>query len=103
MHLKLLKKEQFKKQQKQLEISLVTNLIIELLWFQKIYKRVIEKQLHMSMIKKYLMKDIYLQNKDRKLLMIRDQYNSTRRYNSIIQSCFAVPETNKLTFTYVLL
>ena len=48
------------------------------------------------------MKDIYLQKKDRKLLMIRDQYNSTRRYNSIIQSCFAVPEITKLNSTHIL-
>ena len=56
----------------------------------------------MNMIKKYLMRDIYLQNKDRKLLMMRDQYNSTRRYNSIIQSCFAVPEITKLNSTHIL-
>ena len=33
-------------------------------------------QLNMSMIKKYLKKEIYLKETDRKLLMIWDQYNS---------------------------
>ena len=37
---------------------------------QNLYHRMIQKQLQMSMIKKYLKKDIYLRKKDRKLLMI---------------------------------
>ena len=36
-----------------------------------------QKQLQMNIIKKYLKKDIYLQKKDRKLLMIWDKYNNT--------------------------
>ena len=36
----------------------------------KIYNKIIQKQLQMSMIKKYLKKDKYLQKKDKKLLMI---------------------------------
>ena len=38
--------------------------------FQKIHKKIIQKQLQMRMIKKYLKKDIYLQKKDLKLLII---------------------------------
>ena len=36
----------------------------------KPHNRIIQKQLQTSMIKKYLKKDIYVQEKDRKLLMI---------------------------------
>ena len=70
MHLKLLKKEQFKKQQKQLVIWLVIKLLIKSRGFQKGRNKLIQKQLQMSMIKKYQKKDIYLQKKDKKLLMI---------------------------------
>ena len=38
--------------------------------FQKINNKIIQKQFQMGMIKKYLNKDIYLQKKDRKLLII---------------------------------
>ena len=38
--------------------------------FHKIHNKIIQRQLQMSMIKKYLKKDIYLQKKDKKLLMI---------------------------------
>ena len=37
---------------------------------KKFTKKIIQKQLQMRMIKKYLKKDIYLQKKDRKLLTI---------------------------------
>ena len=41
--------------------------------FQIIYNKIIQKQLHMSMInkylKKYLKKDIHLQSKDKELLI----------------------------------
>ena len=37
--------------------------------FWKIYHKIIQKQLTMSMIKKYLNKDMYLKKKDRELLM----------------------------------
>ena len=38
----------------------------------ELHHRIIQKQLQMSIIKKYLDKDIYLQKKYRKLLMIWD-------------------------------
>ena len=38
--------------------------------FHKVRRRIIHKQLQINMMKKYLKKDIYLQKKDRKLLMI---------------------------------
>ena len=53
-------KEQFKKQQKQLVIWLVIKLLIKLRGFQKIHNKIIRRQLELSMIKKYLKKDIYL-------------------------------------------
>ena len=37
--------------------------------FQKIHNKIIRKQLQMCMTKKYLKKDIYLQKKNKKLLM----------------------------------
>ena len=39
-------------------------------------KKLIQKELQMNIIKKYLKKDIYLQKKDRTLLMIWDIYNN---------------------------
>ena len=36
---------------------------------QKIHKKIIQKQLKMNIIKKCLKKDIYVQKKDRKLIM----------------------------------
>ena len=36
---------------------------------QEVHHRIIQKQLQMNIIKKYLKKDIYLQKKHRKLLM----------------------------------
>ena len=70
MHLKLSRKEQLKEQQKQ-----------GVIWLAKLQKPrelhhwIVQIQLQMkqkilSMIKKYLKKDIYLQKKGRKLLMI---------------------------------
>ena len=38
--------------------------------FQKIQSKIIKRQLQMRIIKKYLKKYIYLQKKDRKLLII---------------------------------
>ena len=38
--------------------------------FQNIHNKMIQRQLQMNMIKKYLRKDKYLQKKDKKLLMI---------------------------------
>ena len=43
---------------------------IKITGVSKIHNRIIQKQLQMNMIKKYLKKDIYLQKKDRELLMI---------------------------------
>ena len=63
--LKLLQKEQFKKQQKELVIWLVVTLLIKLQKFQKIHNTMIQTQLQMRIIKKYLKKDICLQKKDK--------------------------------------
>ena len=65
MHLKLSQNRQLKGQQRKLVTQLVTKSLIQLQKTQTIYKL-----LQMSTIKKYLKKDIYLQKKDRKLLMI---------------------------------
>ena len=51
-------KESFKKQQKQLVIWLVIKLLTELRKFQKTHNRIIQKQIQMKMIKKYLKKEI---------------------------------------------
>ena len=67
--LKTASKRSIQKQQKQLVIWLVIKLLIELQKFQKNHNRIIQKKLEIKMIKKYLKKDIYLQNKDKKLLM----------------------------------
>ena len=45
MHLKLLQKEQFKEQQKQLVILLEIRLLIRLENVQKLYHRIIQKQM----------------------------------------------------------
>ena len=66
MHIKLLQKEQYLKQKKQLAVKL----LIELQKSQKHHNGLIQKQLQMSMIKKYLKKDVSLQKKDGKLLMV---------------------------------
>ena len=60
MHLKLSQKVQFKKQQRQLVIWLVIKLLIVLQKSQEVHCRIIQEQLKMSMMKKYLKKDIYL-------------------------------------------
>ena len=60
MHLKLLQKELFKKQQKQLVIWLVTKLLIELRKSQKLYHKIIQIKLQMNMKNTYLKKDMYL-------------------------------------------
>ena len=69
MRLKLLQKEQFNKQQKQLVIWLVIKLLTELRGFQKIHNKIIQRKLQMRMIKKYLKKDMSPQKKDNKLLI----------------------------------
>ena len=45
-------------------------LLIELQGLQNTHNKIIQKHLQMSMIKKYIKKDIYLQKKERKLLII---------------------------------
>ena len=50
--------------------SKVIKSLIKLQKSQKIHNNIIQKELQMSMIKKYQKKDIYLQKKGRKLLMI---------------------------------
>ena len=50
-------------------IKFAIKLLIELQKVQKIQNKIIHEQIQMSMIKKYLKEDIYVQKKDRKLLM----------------------------------
>ena len=45
-------------------------LLIELQGLQNTHNKIIQKHLQMSMIKKYIKKDIYLQKKERKFLII---------------------------------
>ena len=59
-------------QQQQLVTWIVTKLLILLQTSQKLHNRIIQKQLQMNMTKKCQKKDLYLQKKDRKLLMIWD-------------------------------
>ena len=49
--------------------DLIIKLLTKLQTFQKIHNKIFLKQLQMSMIKKYLKKDTYLQKKEKKLLM----------------------------------
>ena len=64
---------------------MVIKLLRKLQNSEKICHRIIQKQSQMSIINKYLKKYIYLQDKDRILLMIWDQYNSiTIEYQKII-------------------
>ena len=52
---------------------------------QKTHNNIIQRKLQMSIVKKYLKKDLHLQRKDRKLLMIRDYYdNKIMEYQKII-------------------
>ena len=52
---------------------------------QKTHNNIIQRKLQMSIVKKYLKKDLYLQRKDRKLLMIRDYYdNKIMEYQKLI-------------------
>ena len=50
-------------------VDLIGNKIAISQKFQKIHNKMIQRQLQMRMIKKYLKKDIYLQKKENKLLM----------------------------------
>ena len=52
---------------------------------QKTHNNIIQRKLQMSIVKKYLKKDLYLQRKGRKLLMIRDYYDNKKlEYQKII-------------------
>ena len=62
MHFKLLQKDQFKKQQKQLAICLVIKFLLKLGKLQKLHNKIAQKLLQMR-IKKYLKKDIFLHKK----------------------------------------
>ena len=55
--------------QKKQVILLVIKLLIKLRGFEKIHNKIIQRQSKMSMIKKYFKKEIYLQKKNKKLLM----------------------------------
>ena len=58
---------------------------IKLRGFQKIYNKIIQRELKMVMIKKYLKKDMYLKKKDEKLLMNWHWNNSIiMQYQKII-------------------
>ena len=48
----------------------ITNKITKISKTSQFHNRIVQKQLQMRMIKKYLKKDINFQKKDRKLLMI---------------------------------
>ena len=56
MNLKLLQIESFKKRRKQLVIQLVIKLLIKLQKLQKTHNKIIQRQLQISIIKKYLKK-----------------------------------------------
>ena len=66
--------------------------------FQQIHN-IIQRQLHMRMIKKYLKKDIYLQKKDKKLFIILIIiYNlNIIVYNGISKNNKLVRQYNKST------
>ena len=70
MHLKLVQKEQFKKQIKQLVIQLAINSLIKFKKSQKKKKHNNSETITNELDKKYLKRDMYLQKKDRKALMI---------------------------------
>ena len=59
-----------KKKQKQMVILLIIGLLIKLPKSQKIRNRIIQKQLQIMTITKYLQKELHLQKRDKKLLII---------------------------------
>ena len=67
MNVKLPQKEQIKERQKKLVNCLLIISLIKLQGSEKLRKKIIQKQLNMSMIKKYQKK--YLKKKGRKLSM----------------------------------
>ena len=66
----LLQKMWFKKQQKQLVSWLVIKPLIKLHKSEKLYNKIVQIQLEISMIKKYLKREINVQRKFKKLSMI---------------------------------
>ena len=70
MHSKFLQKEQFKKEQKQLVIWLEIKSLVKIMKISRTSQENNLETVTNSMIKKCLKKDVYLQEKERKLLMI---------------------------------
>ena len=65
---------------------MVIKSLTELRNFQKIYNKIIQKQLQMRMRMKHLKKDIYIQKKDKTLLIMWNWYNSIlMEYEKIIR------------------
>ena len=98
MHLKLLQNKQFKNEQKQMVIKLVIKLLIKLQQIQEIHNKIIQSQLQMSMIKKYLKKDMYLQMKDRKLFIIYESYNGIIMVYQKIMNLLDKHQINRLIY-----
>ena len=69
MKVKIQPERTAEKQQKELAICVVIKFLLKLRKFRKIHKqnsnKIIQKQLQVSMIKKYLKKDLYIQKKDK--------------------------------------
>ena len=82
MPLKLLPKDQLKKEQKQLVISLVIKFLIKSRKFQKIYNKTIQRQLQFRMIKKYkrIPEERYISPEKRQKII--DELILTQYYNN---------------------
>ena len=81
MHLELLQKEQFKKQQEQAVIWLVKKLLMQLRKFKKIHSKTLQRPLQMNMIKKYLKKD-WRKDRTKHWAQINDGARGTYNTNS---------------------
>ena len=81
MHLELLQKEQFKKQQEQAVIWLVIKLLIQLRKFKKIHNKILQRPLQMNMIKKCLKKD-WRKDRTKHWAQINDGARGTYNTNS---------------------
>ena len=81
-------------------VDLIGNKIAnKILGAQKVHTKVIQKQLQMSMIKKYLEKDLYLQKNDKKLLMNWDQSSIITEYQKIIKVSKSSQQNSSETVT----
>ena len=63
---------------------------VELQNFQKIHNKIIQKQLQMRMLKKFLEKDTYLQKKDKvvdNLRLISQYNNEISKSNKFVRQC----------------